>query len=734
MAELLEKDLILAIAFSTSVCATLIGHVLSNQKLRQTEYITFLLLPFFLFICSLELVILGDGVKPWYIYAIIGIFFILGFLAFLNYLYDKHFFREHLFWHFLICSMIYLSIIVIIVYIIKDNLSEFINAKALFGLGWFFITLFLVLYFTQTYYYYLRTIFNAPFISTNIKIPYISKSSESISHLNLNNDEVQDKNQKVYSGIYFMDTLLGGGLDVGDVVMLEGEIGTSLEDVMTHLLYAGLRQGYNSIYVPLSRTPESIFSKYDHNIKSFNNKLKSFINALITLQEKPESLFFERFDWNEVTENDYKRLIESLKLNFRIGWVSRAEFEKLDENTIRVSSVGNYIIIKYDSEKSKVSLEFSDGRFVELDAKKENDGKLYIYFIDNREFWKVIINNLIYELEKFAYNHEELTKYRKKLQNKIKMNEKLAENDIIDGIRDIIIDSKIKGLLKIFSWDEIPGKDNNRLIEYLKQNFGINWVNTAKIQKTDENTIRLSSGDKFVSFKLDSKRTKAILEFWNGKTDEFIVKTVKNDKLIIYDIYDKNVLPTFEDFLKLNRLYIIDYNTSLIKRDRPEKLLKENELKYRKLLKGDRYLKIDKAVDIGNLHNCIKVLRKIIRDKKQESGPVWMVWDSSSTIFHLTVRDSDSLHKTMDYFFHQACSTKENNFIVFHSYKKGMHDERSVKHLEHVADSVVNLYVNDKLSTIPFKFLRVIKKKNANILSIEIPYHINEGFVDKMWW
>ncbi len=41
--------------------------------------------------------------------------------------------------------------------------------------------------------------------------------------------------------------------------------------------------------------------------------------------------------------------------------------------------------------------------------------------------------------------------------------------------------------LFLFSWDEIPGKDNSRLIEFLVQNYGAKWVKTAKIEKIDNN-------------------------------------------------------------------------------------------------------------------------------------------------------------------------------------------------------------------------------------------------------
>jgi hypothetical protein len=46
----------------------------------------------------------------------------------------------------------------------------------------------------------------------------------------------------------------------------------------------------------------------------------------------------------------------------------------------------------------------------------------------------------------------------------------------------------------LFSWDEIPGNDNVRLLDFLKQKFSIDWVKKAKIEKIDNDmTIRVST-------------------------------------------------------------------------------------------------------------------------------------------------------------------------------------------------------------------------------------------------
>ena len=45
----------------------------------------------------------------------------------------------------------------------------------------------------------------------------------------------------------------------------------------------------------------------------------------------------------------------------------------------------------------------------------------------------------------------------------------------------------------LFSWDNVPGKDNGKLLEYLEQKYGVDWVRTAKIEKINNNEIRIAT-------------------------------------------------------------------------------------------------------------------------------------------------------------------------------------------------------------------------------------------------
>ncbi|VVB51399.1 Uncharacterised protein [uncultured archaeon] len=85
----------------------------------------------------------------------------------------------------------------------------------------------------------------------------------------------------------------------------------------------------------------------------------------------------------------------------------------------------------------------------------------------------------------------------------------------------------------IFNWENVPGKDNGRLIEYLEQKYGVDWVRTAKIEKIGNNEIRIATEKNFLSLILNNQKTNVILKINNVRTDEFSVK-IENGNVNIY--------------------------------------------------------------------------------------------------------------------------------------------------------------------------------------------------------
>lgn len=90
----------------------------------------------------------------------------------------------------------------------------------------------------------------------------------------------------------------------------------------------------------------------------------------------------------------------------------------------------------------------------------------------------------------------------------------------------------------LFCWDDIPGKDSQKLQEYVSVNYGANWLRTSEtvsITKED-GAIVISSGNTSIILKLNNERTEVVLEMdISGKTHEFKFQARdENGRLNIY--------------------------------------------------------------------------------------------------------------------------------------------------------------------------------------------------------
>ncbi|CAG0986944.1 MAG: hypothetical protein MPEBLZ_02887 [Candidatus Methanoperedens nitroreducens] len=93
---------------------------------------------------------------------------------------------------------------------------------------------------------------------------------------------------------------------------------------------------------------------------------------------------------------------------------------------------------------------------------------------------------------------------------------------------------KIPSYRYLFSWDEIPGNDNIKFVEYLKKNFGIDWVRPEEIEKINNGrTVTVSTEKNRLELLLNDESNKVNLIINDFRTSEFIVK-VETGKLNIY--------------------------------------------------------------------------------------------------------------------------------------------------------------------------------------------------------
>jgi hypothetical protein len=86
----------------------------------------------------------------------------------------------------------------------------------------------------------------------------------------------------------------------------------------------------------------------------------------------------------------------------------------------------------------------------------------------------------------------------------------------------------------IFNWENVPGKDNGKIVEYLEQKYGVDWARKAKIEKIGNDEIRISTEKNFLSLMLNTGNTRLILTINKIKTDEFVVRK-EDSKLNIYE-------------------------------------------------------------------------------------------------------------------------------------------------------------------------------------------------------
>lgn len=120
------------------------------------------------------------------------------------------------------------------------------------------------------------------------------------------------------------------------------------------------------------------------------------------------------------------------------------------------------------------------------------------------------------------------------------------ENSLKDttakAARFVVIDHKIvsgicRALLQdryLFGWKEIPGKDSERFIDFLKQNYDVDGIKIDEIDKiNDGKTINAIAGKNFISLNINNEQTQVSLKIDDGRTDKFIVK-IENNELKIY--------------------------------------------------------------------------------------------------------------------------------------------------------------------------------------------------------
>ena len=94
-------------------------------------------------------------------------------------------------------------------------------------------------------------------------------------------------------------------------------------------------------------------------------------------------------------------------------------------------------------------------------------------------------------------------------------------------------------VMYMFRWDNVPGSESEGLLSYLKDDFGIDWVEGADIHKSDDDKIiNITRDENSARIRMDKKNGKAELMVKGDKIYELNLKK-ENGGFIIYNA--KNV-------------------------------------------------------------------------------------------------------------------------------------------------------------------------------------------------
>lgn len=97
----------------------------------------------------------------------------------------------------------------------------------------------------------------------------------------------------------------------------------------------------------------------------------------------------------------------------------------------------------------------------------------------------------------------------------------------------------------LFNWNAVPGKINGKFLEFLKQEYSIEWAKTAQIEKIDNgNAIKVSKGKNDVLLQLNDKKTEVELKI-NGIRADILIAEINKDKLDIYKSNKKSINLTY---------------------------------------------------------------------------------------------------------------------------------------------------------------------------------------------
>lgn len=277
------------------------------------------------------------------------------------------------------------------------------------------------------------------------------------------------------------------------------------------------------------------------------------------------------FSWDDVPGEDNIKLKNFLARRFGIDWVETARIEKIDDGkTIRIYFEQNFLTLKLDDKKTKIDIGINDPRTYEFivsykfNLKIEND-KLNVFDTGENQ-------NQIRTIHAFESKLVPLQKIYGEIGRGSGVD--IYRSGLIFKAMEEHLRNYFKKEKELFDWDDIPGKDYIRLIEFLTERFEIEWVKRAKVEKIDGHmTIRLTEEQNVLTLRLNDKKTGVNIEINNHRPYNLIVK-IEKGRLKIYEMFDQEARCLFPPLGIMKMIdweessYIINYNNPSAKMEK----------------------------------------------------------------------------------------------------------------------------------------------------------------------
>jgi len=208
-----------------------------------------------------------------------------------------------------------------------------------------------------------------------------------------------------------------------------------------------------------------------------------------------------------------------------------------------------------DAEFEKMNNAPTSNEFYDDNTRSCRD-KIQDYHFDNEEQW--YYNPVEIEIRCKEDSKRVVRPLRKEIKCK---NIGLHHcNKYVHNIIDKMLSKKLR--LCLFNWNDIPGKDSTKFKDFLKQCYGLDWLENLEFIKNNEEIISISDANHCLS--LSIKNEQIILEIQDStnrdtiKDEKYFIKE-ETDKKYIYFKYFKGGLFKGNEYPILNKDQCIQY-------------------------------------------------------------------------------------------------------------------------------------------------------------------------------